>query len=187
MENVFEKIIEQLSAYEILNNIIPGAIFVVLADRMTMFSFQTDNVVADMVIFYLAGLIIGRVGSLVIEKFLKRIRFVIFAPYTDYVKAEKKDNKVQILSNKNNVYRSLSGLGLCLVIAIIFDHWWSSNLWFGNHPHVINGIFATGLMIFFAFAFRKQTGYVKDRGEKVLQINEEQTPMSNGEAADAGN
>lgn len=94
MENVFEKIIEQLSAYEILNNIIPGAIFVVLADRMTMFSFQTDNVVADRVIFYLAGLIIGRVGSLVIEKFLNWIRFVIFAPYPDYVKAEKKDNKV---------------------------------------------------------------------------------------------
>ena len=68
--------------------------------------------------YYFIGLIIIRIGSLAIEPALKRIRFVKFTSYTEFVKALKSDSKIDILSEINNYLRSLL---TCITYTIASD------------------------------------------------------------------
>lgn len=63
---------------------------------------------------YFIGMLINRVGSLVVEPCLKKTELVTFAPLEQYIEASKKDSKIEILSETNNTYRSLAALFLIL-------------------------------------------------------------------------
>ena len=60
MSEALEKIIERISTYEIFNNIIPGTIYVVLAEKLTPLKLQTGNVWADVVLYYFFGVVIEK-------------------------------------------------------------------------------------------------------------------------------
>jgi hypothetical protein len=61
---------EKISSYNIFNNLFP-ALFVYLLERSTKVILSTDDIVKNIVLYYFAGLIIGRVGSIIIEPLLK--------------------------------------------------------------------------------------------------------------------
>ena len=129
MDSVFEKLAEQISAYEILNHIVPGAVYLILADRYTAFSLLTGHILADIILFYFAGVVIGRLGSLIIEDALRKIKnekcwfFLKRAPYKEFIQAEEKDklHKLQQLVTANNMYRSLASGAVLLFFTILFD------------------------------------------------------------------
>lgn len=171
MDSFLERIAEQISAYEIFNHIVPGAVYIILADRFTSFSFLTGRILPDIIIFYFAGVVIGRIGSLLLEKALSRKgkktgkAFLERAPYRDYLKAEKKDaeHKLNQLLTANNMYRSLASAAALLLLSVLAD-WLLPVLPDGMLTRRIVILVACILLtLLFLFSLRKQTGYIARR------------------------
>lgn len=153
-------ILEKISTYNLFNYLFPGVVFVVLADAITDYSFVQQDVVLGFFLYYFIGLVISRVGSLVVEPLLRRTSFLKFADYKDYVAATKKDERVEILSEVNNTYRTLCAcFGLLILLKFIEI--------FGRKFSIPQSweffILVVALLIIFLFSYKKQTEYVKKR------------------------
>ena len=165
-------LIEKLDEYQILNNLLPGAFFCLMLRFMFDIAFPTNNAFEDIIVYFFVGLIIGRIGSLCVGKFLEKIRFIKFAPHHEYVQASKIDLKIDTLSAVNNYFRSLLTSSVILFIIWIFmliklnQVWtWISANWQG---FVV--VFLIGL---FLFSYRKQTKFVRDRVEKASTLKKD--------------
>lgn len=173
MSNAFEKILERISAYELLNNIIPGTIYVVLAEKLTPFKIQTGEIWSDLVLYYFIGVIIGRIGSLVIEKFLKWRKKLNFAPYPDYVQAEQKDKMVRELSTINNMYRTYTAVAFCLLLTVIFSFVWGLIRGLDLSKPAVIVVGCLILMVIFGKSYIKQSDYVAGRVKKINEMNKD--------------
>lgn len=115
-------LLEILSSYNIFNYLLPGIVFVVLAEGLTIFQFVQQDIVLGVFLYYFIGLVISRLGSIVIEPILKWIGFVHFAPYTDFVSASKEDKALEVLSEANNMCRMSCSLFASLVLLKIYEY-----------------------------------------------------------------
>lgn len=157
-------ILEKLGSYQLLTNLLPGAFFGMLIKFFFDLSLSTTNIGEDVMVYYFMGLIINRIGSLVVEPFLKKIRFIKYTSHADFAKATKIDSKIDTLSEMNNYYRSLLTVVLLLpllrIIQILFQKWnWLSNNWTWGAIAV--------LIILFLLSYKKQTTYVSNRVDVV--------------------
>lgn len=162
MKDLFEK----LSSYNIFNYLLPGVIFVVMADALTRFHFVQEDIILGVFLYYFIGLIISRVGSLFVEPLLKRLRFIHFAPYGDFVAASKKDDQLLVLSEANNTYRTFCALFMMLAALKAYD-WLSSRL-----PQVqqwADVILIIAIFALFCFSYRKQCQYITKRIQSILK------------------
>lgn len=155
-------IIEKLGSYQILTNLLPGAFFGLALKFFFELTLPTENIGEDIVVYYFMGLIINRIGSLAVEPVLKKLRFIRYAPYPDFVKAARADSKIDTLSEMNNYIRSLLTCALLLpvmrILHLLSLKWtWFSMSWKG-------GAIAL-LVLLFLFAYRKQIDYVRKRVE----------------------
>ena len=68
MKGVFfiESLLEKLSSYNLLNNLLPGAIFCYLLKTIVNIDIS-NNIVEDLFVYYFIGMIISRIGSIIIE------------------------------------------------------------------------------------------------------------------------
>ena len=165
-----KEIIDRLSAYNIFNYLLPGTIFAGLGDKLTSFSLIQENILYGVFLYYFIGLIISRIGSLTLEKALKKIKFLMFKPRKDYLKASKLEPKVEILSEQNNMYRTLCSLPITLIVFMTYDRMIKDNLpWDAD---INNYIFLLGLFVLFLFSYKKQTGYVTESIETALEKEE---------------
>ena len=157
-----KELLEKISSYNVFNYLLPGVLFVVILDKLTIYSFIQENLIIGGFVYYFIGLVISRFGSLVIEPLLVNVKFVRFALYADFVSASKKDEKIEILSEVNNMYRTLCSLFILLLLLLGYQ---SLQL----HIPVLgrwNPYFATVLLILmFLLSYRKQTAYVRKRIE----------------------
>ena len=69
-----DKILEQISTYELLNNLLPGTFLCTLFIWHTGYQFEINNIFIELVVFYVAGLVAGRFGSLLVEPFYEKKR-----------------------------------------------------------------------------------------------------------------
>jgi hypothetical protein len=76
-------------------------------DNFTHFSLVQENLVLGVFVYYFVGLVISRMGSLVVEPVLTKISFLVFVDYAEYVKASRADPKIDVLGEVNNMYRTL--------------------------------------------------------------------------------
>jgi hypothetical protein len=155
-------LLEKISTYNLFNYLFPGVVFVILAEAVTDYSFIQQDVLLGFFLYYFIGLVISRVGSLVVEPLLKWTSFLKFADYKDYVAATKKDEGVELLSEVNNTYRTLCacfGLLVLLKLVEVLERKFS----------IPQGweffILVATLLIIFLFSYKKQTAYVKKRVE----------------------
>ena len=109
-------LLEKLSSYNIFNYLFPGILVAVLSTAVSSFDLLADDIVVGVFLYYFYGLVVSRIGSLVLEPIMKRIRVVRFAPYADFVAASRIDEKIDMLSEQNNVYRTLASAFLCLTL-----------------------------------------------------------------------
>ena len=155
-----KSVIERLSSYNIFNYLLPGVLFAGLGEQITSFSLVHKDWIIGMFIYYAAGLVISRIGSLILEPLLKKIKFVQFADYKKYVEAVEIDPKIEILSEQNNMFRTLSALLISLVFLKICDE--LKHLWPLSDD--VNGfIILAVLLLTFLLSYRKQTQYVAKR------------------------
>lgn len=155
-----DKFIENLSSYNILNNLFPGAVFCFLSYKLCGVTLIANNIIENLFVYYFIGMVISRVGSIFIEPVLKKVKFVKISKYSDYVNAITKDPKIDILSETNNIYRTM--VSLCIVVALtkiavyLFHHF----NWFANsYKWILIGL----LFVIFILSYRKQTKYIRNR------------------------
>lgn len=157
-------ILEKLSSYQILTNLLPGAFEGLALKFLCGQALPTENIGEDILVYYFMGLIINRTGSLFVEPVLKKLRFIIYAPYPDFTKAAKVDSKVDTLSEMNNYTRSLLTSVLFLPVVCMLHTLSLKWPWF-----FMNWKWCAVVLLFFLFlfAYRKQTDYVRRRVEAI--------------------
>lgn len=112
----------------------------------------------------------SRVGSLVVEPFLKKKSWVIFVPYQEFLQAEKIDSKLTVLSQENNVFRSYISVMFISIIVYVYKNY-STNwkIFFTDKSLVL----MFSLLVLFLFAYKKQTSFVRKRVEHYIKQNKE--------------
>lgn len=167
-------LIRKLSSYNILNNLLPGILFIFFWDRMfpqAQFALNKEAYIENAFIYYFFGMVISRIGSTIIEEIYKKIKFIKYSEYTDYVNAEKLDSKLSILVETNNLYRTSTAIFFTLCIAktvlIIYNNSICSALEQIFDDSLLMAMLS--LFILFSFSFRKQTNYITQRVYSVLQ------------------
>ena len=185
MSDILKDWLGKFSAYDLINNFIPGAVFVILAEKVGGLTLATDNVFDKIVLYYVAGVIISRIGSIVVEPILKNLHikkwwFVKHKDHTEYVEAEhweqdKDRDKLVRLSDVNNMYRTFVSMFLFLLIVVIvnkaFPYIWSRG------SFII--ISCLVMILLFAFSYRKQTRYVRSQIETDLRLKAEENNNNN--------
>lgn len=155
-----EKIVDKISSYNILNNILPGAVFCFMLNNLLSINILQDGIIDKVFIYYFIGMIISRIGSVIIEPICKKTKFITFEPYNDFVRASSKDDKINVLSETNNTYRTMLSVCLILLLTKLYLYIVSEFSWLANFNTVL---IVTCLTILFAFSYKKQTGYVRSR------------------------
>ena len=105
-------------------------------------------------------MIISRFGSIIIEPLFKKISFLKFEDYRKFITAAEKDEKIELLSEVNNTYRSITSM----IILLFFLKGYSfleERLTITNNTtyYILGGL----LFIMFLFSYRKQTNYIIKR------------------------
>jgi hypothetical protein len=153
-------LMDRVSSYDLFVNLFPGIIFAVISNKVTSYSFLQSDIIIGFFVYYFIGVIINGFGSLLIEPALKWVKFLKFENYEDYICACKEDQKIELLSEKNNMYLTLSSLLALLIILKIYES-------IENYCHALKEyrtvLLALFLMIMFLFSYRKQTNYIKKR------------------------
>ena len=153
-------LLAEISSYNLFNYLLPGIIFVYISKYFTDYNFIQDNDFIGAFLYYFIGMVISRFGSLFVEPILKSISFLKFADYESFIVASKKDEKIELFSEVNNTYRTITALFIVLLIVKIY-----------NHFQVILNITTSStylivivvIFIMFLFSYRKQTNYITKR------------------------
>lgn len=147
----------KISNYNILNNLIPGAILCVVFKYLVGYDFMSVGTIELIVIFYFAGMVNSRIGSLILEPILKKVKWVTFRDHHSFVEAEQKDKKINSLVEVNNIYRSMISVAFTALLVKLYYGGVEQQWNFGN---VTEWILLVALLLLFAFAYRKQTKYI---------------------------
>ncbi len=161
-------LLNKISSYNIFNYLLPGVIFVVFAKKMVGYDLFLDDAVLGTFLYYFIGMVVSRVGSLIIEPFLRKVRFLKFSDYRNFIIASKQDEKIELLSEVNNTYRTISSMLFILLTLKVykhFEHYW-------NIPGVVMNITGTVLLLcLFVFSYRKQTAFLNSRIQSTINSN----------------
>ena len=155
-----KEILEKISSYNLFNYLLPGTVFVFVLSKISDHNLLQNDLLIGAFLYYFIGLIISRIGSVIIEPLLKKWKFLRFAEYSDFVIYSKKDDKIDILSETNNMYRTIIALILALVLVKGFD--WII-LKIGMNETWQSIVALTLLLALFLFSYRKQTNYITKR------------------------
>lgn len=174
------ELLQKISSYNIFNYLLPGVLFAVLGTKFTMVDFLVDPVVLGLFVYYFYGLLVSRIGSLVVEPLLKKLGVVTFASYGDFIAASRTDSKVEILSEANNSYRTLASLFLCLSVLILID-WVNAKTALSDDVSITVSMLL--LLLLFILSYRKQSQYITQRIENATN-GKRSEPKVEGEGGD---
>jgi hypothetical protein len=153
-------LLAKISSYNLFNYLFPGTVFVLFLDSFTQYSLIQQDVVTGAFLYYFIGFVISQFGSLVIEPFLKKTGFLEFAPYEDFVAMSKKDDKIELLSETNNTYRTLCSLFVLLILVKLFEKFQGLLPFLKDWETFILVIILLTLSL---FCYQKRTKYIKKR------------------------
>ncbi|MFA5792209.1 MAG: hypothetical protein WC884_04235 [Candidatus Paceibacterota bacterium] len=152
--------IQKLSSYNFFNYLLPGILFVLLADRFTPYSFIQTDIIIGLFLYYFIGLIISKIGSTIIEPLLKMTHFLKFTEYSEFVNASKKDPKIEILSEQNNMIRTLCSM---IIVLVLLKFYYLIKFYFQFLEGKDFLILLILLLIIFLFSYRKQVAFITKR------------------------
>ena len=154
--------LEKLSSYNLFTNLFPGVVFCFFADKYLSYPLIQEDFVVGIFLYYFVGLVISRIGSVVIEPLLIWAGILKYASYGDYVAASKKDSKIDLLLETNNMYRSATSLFACMALLLFFDLLKTS---FVLVEQYYVPILVALFLALFVLSYRKQTNYIRKRIE----------------------
>lgn len=157
-----KEIIDKISSYNLFNYLFPGIIFIILLRKATNYNLIQENNFTGSFLYYFVGLVVSRFGSLIIGYLLQKLTFIKFTDYSEYIIAADIDNKIELFSEVNNMYRTIISM---LVLLLLAKGWQSAN----NHLELSQTtsftLLIASLLVLFIFSYRKQTGFVVKRVE----------------------
>lgn len=160
---MMEKFMEKISSYNLLNNLLPGATVGYLMKLFIGIDVIQTNIINNLFIYYFLGMVVSRIGSIIIEPICKKIKLLSYADYKSYLVACKNDAKIETLLETNNTYRTfLAGCIFILFIWVYYVAGQQFQLLFDIAP-IVTIILLINL---FALSYKKQTNYIKLRVEK---------------------
>lgn len=162
-----EKVIDKISTYNLFNYLLPGVLFVVLAKSFLFIDLTQGDIVLDVFIYYFIGLVISRFGSLVIEKLLRRVKFIEFAEHKDFVIASKNDPKLEILSQENNMYRTFIAMFVLLLLSKLYFYIRTIYPFLQSYDLYI---LISLLLVMFLYSYKKQTAYIFKRINQIIKL-----------------
>lgn len=152
MEEIINTITKSISRYEFINNLIPGVLLCYLLQYVG-YDFLTDKLVTNLVIGYVVGVINGRVSSLVVEPFCRKVNIIQWRDYRLYNEAKKQRPFISTLQETANMYRSMASIFLIVLLFVAFK--WMSRCWVWLNDNAFL-ILLIILLILFLFSYRKQ-------------------------------
>lgn len=152
-------LLAKISSYNLFNYLFPGILFAVILEKISTLKLLHENIIIGVFIYYFSGLIISRIGSIIIEPLLIKLSFVKFASHEDFVLTSKKDEKIELLLEVNNMYRTL--ITLFVVVLCITPY----ETLYLDHPKTTSFISIIALIILFLWSYIKQTNYITKRIE----------------------
>lgn len=158
IKDIFDKI----SSYNIFNYLLPGILFVFLTKEVASYNLIQENNLIGAFLYYFAGMVVNRFGSLFIEPLLKLIKFLKFSDYKSFVAASKKDSKIELLSEVNNTYRTILSMFTLLIFEKIYLQ---IKAYYGIQHQTTVIILTLFITMLFLFSYRKQTNYITKRIE----------------------
>jgi hypothetical protein len=153
---------EKLDAYDVVANLVPGA---ALTYALHFSKFPTpapNDWAAFLLVAFVAGVTTNRLGSLVLDPLLRRIRFLKQKNYESFVTSEKDDKKLETLVSNHGLYRTFFTAGLVYLTLVGLSHLFPA---IAAADQIVFGLFVVAGMIVFLFAFRKEDGYIHTRIE----------------------
>lgn len=153
-------ILQKLSTYNIFNYLLPGIVFVALLRQFTSFDLIIDELLIGAFLYYFVGMVISRIGSIIIEPILRKSGIAKFSDYSEFVLASKKDEKIEMFSEINNMYRTFTSMLLILILAVIYDNITFLTTLNDTLKSIIGLIFLT---LLFLLSYKKQTEYINKR------------------------
>lgn len=156
----------RISNYNLLNNLIPGAILCVVLKYLVGYDLFVENVLEQVIIFYFAGMVNSRVGSIIVEWLLKKACVVKFRSHDAYITAEEKDQKISSLSEINNMYRSIISVSFLALLLKLYKTIFENNCEFGL---ATEWLLLVALLFLFVFSYRKQTNYIIGRIDHIVK------------------
>ncbi len=155
-----KELIDKISSYKLFNYLLPGVIFSALASIFTKYSIIQENIIIGAFVYYFIGIGISRFGSLIIEPGLKKVSFIKLPKYKDFVTSSKKDNKLEILLEDKNTYRTLSATFILLLFFKLFEI-------IANRLPILDKFAFVELILFlfiiYLFAYKKQSAFLTER------------------------
>ena len=160
-----EKLIEKLSRYHILNNLIPGITFLCLLNIFGIFKVEIDSTIQLLFIGYFSGMTLSCIGSVIIEPLFQKVKIVKYADYKDFLKAEAVDPKVSNLLEDNNMFRTFVATFFVMLIIVACNNIPIIKTFFHSSYAII--LLSVLLLVLYALAYRKQTSYIRRRVNNV--------------------
>lgn len=161
-----EKILEKISSYHIFNNLVPGYLFLIISSKILEKSLIMDNIIYSFFQAYFIGVIISRISSLIIGNAIKKIWKLKRESYGEYIKACKKDDKIEILNQDCNMYRSLCTLMIIEFILKILVVFKIQDL---INKNILFLLILILLIIVFARSYVKQSNFISLRVKEILK------------------
>lgn len=163
-----DKFLNKISEYHFIQTIVPGIIFTYFSKIFYDVNLFTEKPIYDFIIMLIIGLIISRIGSLIIEPVLQKIKILNFCKYSDYIEASQKDSIIKNLSETNNLYRVIIAAFFLILLEKFYLFLLKEFVWLNDWSYFILSIVA---IVLFIFSYRKQTKYINERVDKALKEN----------------
>jgi len=175
MEELGNTILEKISSYNIFNNFFPGIVFCYMINLFTKYELDIGNIWENLFIYYFWGLVISRIGSIIIEKLLLKItiwnkknkqkeKYIKRASYKEYCNASEKYPFIKILNETNNMYRTMVSVFVSVLVIKIFEivSKQFDKLFVKLEIPLEIGLLVLGLILFI-MSYKKQTDYIRNR------------------------
>ena len=160
-----EKFLNKLSEYHFIQTIVPGIIFTCFSKIFYDVNLITEKPIYDFIIVLIIGLIISRIGSLIVEPVLRKTKILSFYEYSKYIEASQKDSFIKNLSETNNLYRGIIAAFLLILFERFYLFLLNKIVWLNKCSYLILTIV---IIVLFIVSYKKQTKYIKERIEKTL-------------------
>jgi len=153
------ELLQKLSTYNIFNYLFPGVVFVILLNRYTGINLAVDDVILGMFLYYFFGLVLSRIGSVFFLAPLKGSKNEQFSDYARFIRASKLDDKIELLSEVNNMHRTIIAM-LVVLLAISICN--------GSVTCLLTTSLL-GIVTLFVLSYRKQTSFITKRIDETLR------------------
>ena len=159
---------EKLDGYDLVANLVPGA---ALTYALHFSKFPTPaptDWAAFLLVAFVAGVTANRLGSLLIERPLRKLKFLKPKDYDSFISSERTDKKLEVLVANHGLYRTFFTAGLIYLILLGLSRLFPA---VASSDQLVFILFVLGGMAVFLFAFRKEDQYIHSRIEAAAKLN----------------